>query len=75
MIARLENKHTECISMPARNTEDFSSVTAMIISNEEKILRTYFYEGLREIDYAMSYYVGRSSEESLCPMLVKYRSL
>lgn len=57
MVAQLENKCRECIPMPARVTEDFSSVTAMIFSNEEKILKTYFYEGLRDIDYAMSYYV------------------
>ena len=55
--------------VPARITEDKFSDG---YSFEERELRPLLYECLWEIDYAVSNYIWRSSEESLCLMLVKY---
>lgn len=47
----------------------------MLFSCEKKTSDIYFYEGLWDIDYAMSNYIRRCSEESLRPVLVEDRPL
>lgn len=54
MIALLENKHRECMPVPARITEDKFSDG---YSFEERELRPLLYECLWEIDYAVSNYI------------------